>query len=533
MRDIPSQSDALSVSRSRLIQVEYSIRITASAGALAPDVHVTLPLHIINFLSVDPTPSDPLLSFDGSYARLVPFDHSHCLGTPTFQSDTDHTALYTLSELSTISIDALSDSPSMSTPSGHHPSTSPAQMAQTSADVLNRDVTYPMPLPTHMKPQGREPSTPSPLRTSANRYDPVAPPVSKSGASMYSTDSYTSSSSPVTPTTFDHVVIHSPNLALGAMELHDDANSDEEVASVMDAAQGSQLSARPHSSDRDVFLRQGRSKSSSSPQAPSPPAQITQTPWKHPPAATSVTSPSMITRGSPSHRNLSSTRPDEFTDAVVPPTNPVGRGDKKREKSTTPTLHPSAASSSMSALPSQHGDSNHPGSPWRLNRPPSRSLPQPPLQPQPVSDVPPSMSALEAHRLSRLESSRIMNSSSHLSTKPAGSPTIRTSTNGSRSGMAQGSPPIPRTCLASASSSATAALQSSDGAPLSSSSSRVPRGRSGTVPASASGSTLRAQSVNQAQKAVRTQSNSSVVKGRIAAYEDRLRSSIDSSAGDT
>ncbi|KAI1793814.1 hypothetical protein LXA43DRAFT_884840, partial [Ganoderma leucocontextum] len=51
--------DALSVSRSRLIEVEYSIRVTASAGALAPDAHVTLPLRIINFLSVDPTPSDP------------------------------------------------------------------------------------------------------------------------------------------------------------------------------------------------------------------------------------------------------------------------------------------------------------------------------------------------------------------------------------------------------------------------------------------------------------------------------------------
>ncbi|EJF66931.1 hypothetical protein DICSQDRAFT_43935, partial [Dichomitus squalens LYAD-421 SS1] len=51
--------DALSVPRSRLLEVEYSIRVTASAGALTSDVHVTLPIRIINFLSVDPPPSEP------------------------------------------------------------------------------------------------------------------------------------------------------------------------------------------------------------------------------------------------------------------------------------------------------------------------------------------------------------------------------------------------------------------------------------------------------------------------------------------
>ena len=67
------QAEALSISRSRLLEVEYSIRVTASAGALTSDVHVTLPVRIINFLSVDPTPSEPLLSSQGAYTRLIPY----------------------------------------------------------------------------------------------------------------------------------------------------------------------------------------------------------------------------------------------------------------------------------------------------------------------------------------------------------------------------------------------------------------------------------------------------------------------------
>ncbi|KAI0361348.1 hypothetical protein OH77DRAFT_419028 [Trametes cingulata] len=64
--------DALSVPRARLIEVEYSIQVALSAGALTTDVRVTLPIRIINFLSLDPIPSAPLLAADSSYARLVP-----------------------------------------------------------------------------------------------------------------------------------------------------------------------------------------------------------------------------------------------------------------------------------------------------------------------------------------------------------------------------------------------------------------------------------------------------------------------------
>ena len=66
------QPDALSVARARLIEVEYSIRVSLGAGALTSDVQVTLPVRIVNFLSLDPFPSVPLFSSDGSYARLVP-----------------------------------------------------------------------------------------------------------------------------------------------------------------------------------------------------------------------------------------------------------------------------------------------------------------------------------------------------------------------------------------------------------------------------------------------------------------------------
>ncbi|KAI0080326.1 hypothetical protein K474DRAFT_1769559 [Panus rudis PR-1116 ss-1] len=63
--------DALSITRGRLLEVEYSIRVTLSAGSLAPEVFVTLPIRIINFLSIDPPATRGLLSPSGAYARTV------------------------------------------------------------------------------------------------------------------------------------------------------------------------------------------------------------------------------------------------------------------------------------------------------------------------------------------------------------------------------------------------------------------------------------------------------------------------------
>ncbi|KAL1951576.1 hypothetical protein VTO73DRAFT_725 [Trametes versicolor] len=72
LRDVVTgQPDALSVTRSRFIEVEYSIQVSLSAGALTSVIQVTLPIRVVNFLSLDPLPSAPLISLDGSYARLV------------------------------------------------------------------------------------------------------------------------------------------------------------------------------------------------------------------------------------------------------------------------------------------------------------------------------------------------------------------------------------------------------------------------------------------------------------------------------
>jgi hypothetical protein len=43
-----------------LLEVDYAIRVSLNAGSLASEVHVTLPIKIINFVSLDPPPSSPL-----------------------------------------------------------------------------------------------------------------------------------------------------------------------------------------------------------------------------------------------------------------------------------------------------------------------------------------------------------------------------------------------------------------------------------------------------------------------------------------
>ncbi|KAK1232430.1 hypothetical protein PQX77_004460 [Marasmius sp. AFHP31] len=53
--------DALSIAKSRLLEVTYMIRVGISAGPLTSDIHVSLPITVINFLSVDPPPTFPVL----------------------------------------------------------------------------------------------------------------------------------------------------------------------------------------------------------------------------------------------------------------------------------------------------------------------------------------------------------------------------------------------------------------------------------------------------------------------------------------
>ncbi|KAK0465584.1 immunoglobulin E-set, partial [Desarmillaria tabescens] len=51
--------DALTMPRGRLLEEEYTLRVSVSAGSLGTDVHVKLPIKIINFLSIDPPPTYP------------------------------------------------------------------------------------------------------------------------------------------------------------------------------------------------------------------------------------------------------------------------------------------------------------------------------------------------------------------------------------------------------------------------------------------------------------------------------------------
>ncbi|KAF8167616.1 hypothetical protein B0H34DRAFT_792324 [Crassisporium funariophilum] len=53
-------TDALSIMRGKLLEVLYTIRVTISAGTLlSTDVNLSLPVQIVNFLSIDPPPTSP------------------------------------------------------------------------------------------------------------------------------------------------------------------------------------------------------------------------------------------------------------------------------------------------------------------------------------------------------------------------------------------------------------------------------------------------------------------------------------------
>ena len=59
-----------------MLEVLYILRVTISSGSLLPtDVHATLPLHIVNFLSIDPpisSPHIPSTQLELSNARTLP-----------------------------------------------------------------------------------------------------------------------------------------------------------------------------------------------------------------------------------------------------------------------------------------------------------------------------------------------------------------------------------------------------------------------------------------------------------------------------
>ncbi|KAI0778441.1 hypothetical protein BD413DRAFT_609051 [Trametes elegans] len=223
--------DALSIARARLIEVEYSIRITLSAGALTSDVQVTLPVHIVNFLSLDPLPSAPLLASDGSYARLVPPERA----TGNFRSTPK--TLRTEEALSTPKRTPIARVP-CAAPSGVRTSQAPyprtfghsSDAAHQSEDIISEDTSLilsPGGLhvvnPDIVPPGGEEDAD------DGARSEP--PSESTSNTSFYSTDSYSS----VRPCT-SHPSADCTNLGLGNLDLSDDAASDDEVDFVLRAA---------------------------------------------------------------------------------------------------------------------------------------------------------------------------------------------------------------------------------------------------------------------------------------------------------
>ncbi|KAG1757165.1 hypothetical protein EDB19DRAFT_1841154 [Suillus lakei] len=52
--------DVHSIARTRLLEVEYTLRISIGTGRCSSDIHVILPIRIVNFLSLDPPPTSSL-----------------------------------------------------------------------------------------------------------------------------------------------------------------------------------------------------------------------------------------------------------------------------------------------------------------------------------------------------------------------------------------------------------------------------------------------------------------------------------------
>lgn len=86
------QEHALSVARSRIFEVEYSIRVSLSAGSLTSDACVTLPIRVVNFMSIDPPPSAPNMaqtptqsafssSIDLDFDSGIDYEREHSTGS--------------------------------------------------------------------------------------------------------------------------------------------------------------------------------------------------------------------------------------------------------------------------------------------------------------------------------------------------------------------------------------------------------------------------------------------------------------------
>ncbi|KAL5519604.1 hypothetical protein ACEPAH_1287 [Sanghuangporus vaninii] len=95
-------SDALTIPRARLVEVDYAVRVALGVSSIAGNseaVHVTLPIRVVNFISLDPPPSEPIMAV--SPTSVIELD------TPRQEkySDLDFEETATMDSLSDVSTD--------------------------------------------------------------------------------------------------------------------------------------------------------------------------------------------------------------------------------------------------------------------------------------------------------------------------------------------------------------------------------------------------------------------------------------------
>ncbi|KAI0721389.1 hypothetical protein C8T65DRAFT_601517 [Cerioporus squamosus] len=416
--------EALSIARSRLVEVEYSIRVTISAGSLTPDVYVTLPIRIINFLSVDPTPSEPLLSPSGAYTRLIPYENQSAQDSLSFCGSSllvDRPSIIPERGLH-------SDISSLATATYHTAATSRSRgdVPDSMIKGLRR---IPLDTPLCRSNPGNRASAGSISDDQDEQLDDADLSMSSTGTSETETSRFSASSSAVSAASSSsqphHGLVDSPTRNLGNLELDDDPDSDEEVDIIVGTARldsgrfpdppsvrGSMpvgpraRGSEAKSGQADVCVEQRKSRDVS-PKVASPRRNrvhgglLVRCPSRH------------VREGAASSKDVYELSPDE-----VDVEHDEDEGEDEDED-TTPRLGSSACPSTFSisasasrtrSVVSIAGSSSSistsnsvSDSDSQLRA--SRQLPQPPPRLSQLSDIPASVSALDAMRLSHLSSS--------------------------------------------------------------------------------------------------------------------------------
>ncbi|RPD64822.1 hypothetical protein L227DRAFT_607450 [Lentinus tigrinus ALCF2SS1-6] len=545
------QPEALSIPRSRLVEVEYTIRVTVSAGALTPDVHVTLPVRIINFLSVDPTPSEPLLSRDGAYTRLIPYEQ---LQAHDSLSRCDSSSL--LNVPSTITQGGrYSDVPSLAT--AKYPAAVPSTSPDDVPSSKSRARRIPLNTPLCMSSTRRDSDQEQFQSTESTSDDGDAEELdgdlsmsstgtSESDSSMFSAASLVDSVSSSAGGGQEHDLVDPPTRILGNLELDDDADSDEEVDLIVGTAQ---LDSRPfpevdsntglahlnpRGRDSDLCVEEASSRDAAGDdneadaRAGKSLAMLRQSArrrreeqgplWRRSDMRYdlpgSVRGPRHIREAAASRTDVDILTHDEVDVVEYAQDEDEDEGDTPRLGSsacprTLSASHSrieSIADAVLSASPPISASSSISSSSSGSQQRPSRQLPQPPSRhgsgPSQLSDIPTSVSALEAIRLSRLSGSSGPGSTL------------------SRSSACHSLPTTPARTLD----------DSGNAEHCHSARWRPAYERSETVPPSLSATAVRMTLRPTHALRKMGESECSVVKGRIAAFEERLKLSRDTGA---